>query len=397
MSCSKEDNEANNSNGGNHTPEQQIDSLVKEVEKAFAIATVVDLEYPGTLSEIFPASKKYTTKSLKIRGAINGTDIVYLHDMMHKASGGELYALDLSECVITKGGACYFEEYGLKHYTEENIMTPDMFHECDVLKYFKTPAKILSIRGAFKNCWNLEYIDIGNTVKRIEPVFISYNYYQEDGDYESFENRRKECDSKITINISDVASWCSMDYVNREICHYRRLLNNKTIKDLNIPDGVVSICDKSFFNIESLESVSIPSSVKTIGNEAFELCPKLTTVTIPSSVKTIGNEAFELCPKLTTVTIPEGVTNIGYSAFSGCSSLVSVTIPNSITNIGSRAFYGCSSLTSVKSYIRNPEKVSPDAFPSNQATLYVPKGTIEKYKSSKWSNYFDNIVEGDYE
>ena len=107
LSCSEDDKDVTNSTGGNSgksTEEQKKDPIIEDVEKAFAMATVVDVETPGTLSTALPASKKYSTKSLKIRGAINGTDILYLHDMMRKATGGELYALDLSECYIAEGG-----------------------------------------------------------------------------------------------------------------------------------------------------------------------------------------------------------------------------------------------------------------------------------------------------
>ena len=73
----------------------------------------------------------------------------------------------------------------------------------------------------------------------------------------------------------------------------------------------------------------------------------ITNAVIPEGVKEIGTQAFKGCANLTSVTIPEGVTTIGNAAFQGCTNLTSVTIPDSVTTIGDSAFYGCSNLTTI--------------------------------------------------
>jgi len=136
--------------------------------------------------------------------------------------------------------------------------------------------------------------------------------------------------------------------------------------------------------------------VTSIGNYAFEGCSKLTSVTIPNSVTSIGSSAFEGCSKLTSVTIPNSVTSIGRSAFSSCSGLTSVTIGSGVTSIGNFAFSGAN-IPTVISLIENPFTITSSTFTQNtflNATLYVPKGTIEKYKATGGWKDFLFIEEG---
>ena len=97
------------------------------------------------------------------------------------------------------------------------------------------------------------------------------------------------------------------------------------------------------------------------------------------------------------------VTSIGEGAFFECSRLTSVTIPNSVTSIGEKAFYGAD-IPTIISLIENPFAItgktsynktfSLNTF--NNATLYVPMGTTDKYKATEGWKDFLFIEESDY-
>ena len=185
------------------------------------------------------------------------------------------------------------------------------------------------------------------------------------------------------------------------------------LTSITIPSSVTSIGAGAFYSCTGLTSITIPSSVTSIGESAFERCSGLTSITIPNSVTSISDYAFHGCSGLTSVTIPESVTSIGDDAFSYCTGLTSITIPNSVTSIENHAFLDCSSLASiiipnsvtsignkafancdileVISMIENPFNINTSTFSDNtyyNATLYVPTGTIDKYKATEgWKKF----------
>lgn len=158
----------------------------------------------------------------------------------------------------------------------------------------------------------------------------------------------------------------------------------KNLTSVTIPSGLTTINNSAFGSCSSLSSITIPNSVTTIGKRAFYYCYSLTSFTIPNSVTTIGDEAFFNCNSLTSITIPNSVTTIGDKAFSYCSDLTSVTIPNNVTSIGKEAFSHID-LQEVISMIENPYTIYTSTFSDNtfyNATLYVPAGTIDKYRAT---------------
>ena len=78
--------------------------------------------------------------------------------------------------------------------------------------------------------------------------------------------------------------------------------------------------------------------------------------------------------------------------------MASLTIGNGLIKIDSRAFEACD-IPFVVSFIENPfkTKITSDTFSKNtvnNATLYVPEGSIDKYRATSWWQIFVFIEEG---
>ncbi len=173
--------------------------------------------------------------------------------------------------------------------------------------------------------------------------------------------------------------------------------NNKYKNDVTIPetvtyDGttytVTSIENYAFANCYTLTDVSIPNTVTSIGNYAFYRCSGLNSIIIPNSVVDIGDYAFKYCSGISYVTIPDFVINIGNSAFENCTKLCSVVIGRSVNSIGG-AFGSCP-LLSITCLATTPP--SAGGFPNTStAKLYVPKESVELYRTTSGWNYFKNV------
>ena len=221
--------------------------------------------------------------------------------------------------------------------------------------------------GAFRGCSGLTSITIPSSITSIGYAF----------------------DQLSAVYISDVASWCAIDFnisygsrwyptlCNNPLYYAQSLyINGKEVTDLVIPEGVTKIGSLAFVNCSSLTSVTIPTTLTSVGDGVFNNCSKLSAVHISDMAawcaidfavyqKAIwdGNGVWYSLytnnplyyarrlylngKEVTDLVIPEGVTRIGQNAFSYCQPLTSVTIPSSVTSIGLSAFEDCNQLAVV--------------------------------------------------
>ena len=185
-------------------------------------------------------------------------------------------AEDNVTAILYKDGTLEITGNGeMKRYFND---TTDWYSCKDNIINVKIGRGIINIGGyAFKDCRNLTYVEISDSVANIGS--------------ETFLN---------TLSLKEIN-------VDRK--------NNKYFSE----DGVL-------FSIDKAELICYP-----IGKENNEYA-------IPESVNIISRYAFYGSNNLAKIIIPENVAEIDYQAFGNCKNLSSIDIPKNVTSIGGNIF-----------------------------------------------------------
>ena len=93
----------------------------------------------------------------------------------------------------------------------------------------------------------------------------------------------------------------ALDSATAEITGYKGSASNITIPSKIGGLTVVSIGKQAFYQNKTIKNVTIPNTVKSIGDKAF-YASYMSSVTIPDSVETMGQSAFSYCIYLTDLT-----------------------------------------------------------------------------------------------
>lgn len=107
------------------------------------------------------------------------------------------------------------------------------------------------------------------------------------------------------------------------------------LSDVTLPQSLVEIGDQAF-SYTSLKVVRMPDNIEKIGKNAFSGCTDLEELHISPNIKVIPQGSFEDCSKLKEIILPEGLEEIGKDAFRDCCSLKKLTIPKSVEKIGEK-------------------------------------------------------------
>ena len=223
----------------------------------------------------------------------------------------------------------------------------------------------------------------------------------------SYKDRERE------LNTFNAYGWVTKDWVRYTLADgnataYRdgfpdtRHNAHAYIEDTVIYKGkryiVTEIEENSWYDATHLLSVRIPSTVTEIPFQAFRNCYKITKIQLPESILKIDSWAFSKCG-IDSIYFPENISVIGKHAFFGCSRLKYISIPANIKRIGEGAFTECREIKRIDIHALVPPVIDKDMFrsidvyddrfpKSHFAVLFVPKGTVEAYRSAiGWSRF----------
>jgi hypothetical protein len=289
----------------------------------------------------------------------------------------KLTSIVIPNDVITIPNEVFYECYNLtfiKIGISVTSIGENAFYGCRRLSSITIPNLVITIgKNAFYGCQNLTTIDMGCNIKHIgEDAFSS---------------------CKIdTVIIRDIASWCKIKF---DI-----IIKHKTSGPLKYYISSSRANPLSYnphiYSSEGVEitELNVPEEVDSISEGAFMYCKNIIGVSFPQNLKFIGRFAF-IENGFKTLSLPSNLSTIETNAFEYCNSLEEITIPNSVNNIGYEAF-SSSPISVIYSHIKEPFNIYSATFSQNtlyNATLYVPKGTIEKYKATEGWKYFVFIEE----
>lgn len=339
--------------------------------------TITDGKY---LSELIDEAVAPRITNLKIVGVIDGTDILYLRELLgvgrkpfveKENIKSNLQILDLSDAYISEGGMTYCD-YSVRMTTyhastSNNVIGIYMFASCHSLKKVTLPYNTTSIGArAFQNCSELEEV-------------IKYD--------------------KITV-VGEFAFWNCSKLKEFKLPKLEKLYEStfqgcESLTSLEIPEGITDLPKSFAGGCSSLKNIVLPKSLISVGWGALSGCSSLERIDLPETLEKIMMDAFQNCTSLKYFRLPEGINNIYDHIISGCTALEELHIPKLPLIMNNYAFAKCQ-VQHLYAYEEKPHKINNTTFDGinySTCTLHVPKGSRAAYAEAYYWRDFGTIVE----
>lgn len=249
----------------------------------------------------------------KLTGIIFPENITYIGRYAF-SNCSNLKSIVIPQAVTRLGDGAFANCSGLTNVTLDanlGVIGASAFRGCTGIKSVVIPVSCNFIGDdSFSQCNQLRKVIIGGNLKQIGmDAFLG-------------------CTSLKEVHISDVSSWCGIEFQNRyanPLSYAQNLfVGDELLLDLQVPDNVKRITNYAFCGCSSLESVSICgdninlSNTTNIGMCAFSACSNLLCVSIGCGVTQIDDRAFSECPNLKSVQLPDSLLRVASSVFEGC-------------------------------------------------------------------------------
>lgn len=352
----------------------------------------VNLTSPGTLVHHFNLDSVLSIGSLKITGAINGTDLIAINKMKN------LEEIDLSEATIVAGGLPYYQTDQESYYTTNDNFGYNSFYNIYPSIVYLPKVKLIESKSLHSR--QITQLSIPHGIERIEDSAFSGALIT-------------EMKLPSTLKFIGESAFSSCELLNKFNLPYKLETIEKSafyhcaIQSIIIPPFITELTTNVFGRCENLKDITIPQTIKAI-NSPFQSC-NFSKMIIEDSPETLMGSGGSFTVDTLylgrnfvdlhgwnikdVVTIGPNITTIPPSAFNSDCSFSKVSFHKSITSIGDKAFEN-SSIKEVYSENPEPPEISENTFTSTvyaNATLYVPSESLTTYWLHRYWGKFASI------
>jgi len=263
---------------------------------------------------------------------------------------GVIYSLDKKKVIEFGGDSCtdvedfgYIDNNRLRKYEIPDgveIICDGAFSGCKNLEELKLPKSLVIIgEFAFEGCTSLKNLIIPSNVEIIKSnAFVGVkSILSLSPKYPMYDNLLMSNDLKkfkyVVGNCKSVEIPEGIEVIET------RAFSNSEIETVYIPSTVKSIENSAFECCEKLNEIFFHynSKLETIDYTAFYGCKSLRTIELPNGLKIIHSQAFSNCENLYYVGIPDSLEVIETGAFEK-TNIRNFTLPKNLINIGNGVF-----------------------------------------------------------
>ncbi|MBQ6150400.1 MAG: fibronectin type III domain-containing protein [Mogibacterium sp.] len=266
------------------------------------------IKYPAKRMEDGQQPSEYTVPA----GTVTIGDGAFQYAGYDAAYGGTLKKVNMADSVENIGSSAFEYCNGLTEITLPSALKTigsGAFSGCDHIATINIPKGLTYLPSdAFAGC------------NRIE----AYNVEEGNASFSSDEGVLFSADGTVLMKYPSL----------------------KADKEYVVPQGVCTISDYAFQNVELAESIIVTDGVKTIGDWAFSQCYALNHITLPDSLESIGSYAFAFSSNLRNISLPDELKVIRDHAFH-MMGLTEIEIPGTVEVIDEYTFATSMSLEKV--------------------------------------------------
>ena len=141
-------------------------------------------------------------------------------------------------------------------------------------------------------------------------------------------------------------------------------VDSKAVRNVTIPDEIVTLRERAFYNLKSLEKVTLGTGITALPAHCFDGCEKLSDINLDNVISyddesltgtslssvTVNCNAtflagsFNSNKSLVSITLPDNLISIPKYMLADCTNLVDFKLPTATTEIKDMAFAGCTKL-----------------------------------------------------